>query len=402
MGLLLAAGCDQEAGQTPVQPQPGEPGATPTPDSPAPPPTAGPAPTPADAPVYDAALDALLAEAQASCEIGIPGSSPAKCDELDKRIDAHLGEHGLATLDSLTRPLLGEDLKAKALAGWYLLANYPSGAVPAAAKEPDRVSEAAVLRLIQAVEKNPTPQLGAHSYAQIAAHLGTLKGLVPRVLQMVDALENEQVKSNAVQGLMRYGRLAVFDKLAELAAGPSRRVAAAALRAPLHMLNWTEAEKIALCPWYQDHLPAAEGELLEPVAQGLLRCGGPFVGKLLDEAEARARKKTYTRPLSFALREVCSKTLFSAGQGADEALCNRTKKVLQLVADQKGLDIKERAFAVDCIAYAWRDAWALKLMKTKYAKSKEKEIAAAGKKAIPFLEGYIKKAKPAPKGKKTR
>lgn len=346
-------------------------------------------PEPSSSVALDTELDALLGRMASECKFVGPGGSPRACAALDKEADKTVHDHGIDTLDTLTEALLNAPRKKRLAAGWLILTNYPSSVLGPAARRPQSFSEESVRRLLDAVRKNRTKGEGAHTYSEVAVNLAVIKGMNDEARAMIDALDDETVKGNAIKGLMRYGRLNNIELVKKYAADPNPTIRKAALGAPATISQWSNADKRVLCPWMLKYLPEPHTQIL---ANAMLTCGGEYIDKLLDEAEVRVRAGTYKRPFAFAIREVCSRTFFGQKKSRSPEQCERTHKFLTDLVENTQAAAAVRAFALSSIAYSWRDAQSLKLMR-RYEKSKNPELRKAAKREIEFLRKRMQSKK---------
>lgn len=357
----------------------------------------------------EASLYSALREASETCQITGAGARPRGCDELDGIIMKLIEQHQVKALGTLAALLTHDSPKTRHIAAWYILASVPSRMRHELEKAPETIEAPVTAQLLRALAANDTREAGGHLYAATAIHLATLRGEDAQAVKVVEQLKGPRVKANATQALMRYARLKTFPTIKQLAAsadppspdGKATRqlVRQAAYRAPLAMSAWTQPERDALCPWFVQALGDEQAAVAAASAQAMLMCGGPFIDKLLDEAERRAtdtsqvkgaRNPLWPSGFAFQLRETCAGKLYGTDQRASTEQCARLRKFFEGLVTNNAQPARIRAFAVASVSYAWREPATLPFLK-KYAGHPVPEVANTAKRHYEVLTNVLVK-----------
>lgn len=258
------------------------------------------------------------------CKIAGAGSRPRDCDALDARIDQRLVQAGPAAIDTLVPYLTDERENMRSLAIWWLVHNVPKTILHKLEANPKLVSRASAKALLNTLKVNADGKRGARVYVEFAVHVGTLTGQDDVVIQHITQLADERARANGVAALMRYSGMKSFDAVTRFAQEASpKSLKIAALSAPLRMPRWDKAARAQLCPWYGRFLSEAPTELDNPVMQGMTRCGGKSITRLIEVAQKRIDSGTYGGVFAIKMGEVCARRGVSAKKRLLDGQCDR-------------------------------------------------------------------------------
>ncbi len=341
----------------------------------------------------DAELEGLLVRAAGECRVAGSAGRPEGCDALDKSIDARIRALGPESLDTLVPFMVSGEATPSSLAVWYLGANFPRAIVARVAQDPSKVSEGQVLYLLAAARRLETQEQGAHRVARVAVSLATLKGMIEPVRTFWSEAKDPDVRAAVVGASMRYGRMQLFDVVERSAGSEEPRERVAAFQAVHSMPAWTDAEQEKLCPWMGGFLQEEEASQTQLIASSLLRCGGEWSKKVVEEGRRRVAAGTWGRSFGMALREVCQGSGAGVELGEERrARCAEVREVMRSVAESEQLGVEERGQAIDTFAMYWPDAASLEQLKG-YAALENPVLKERAKRGAEAIEQRMKASK---------
>jgi hypothetical protein len=271
-----------------------------------------------------------------------------------------------ALLDTVAQLLQDSDEKVKAVTVFFVYSHFrPLGEAPT-------VSVSTAKRVMEAVSKQ-SARYGGYIYT-LAVHAATLSGQEDALYAMLDSYDGGSLKARGYEELMRYGRMKVFPKIKELAAGEDEKIVAAALDAPGNMPNATDKEKAEICPWAKGFLQDKRDQVYHAAGRNMLRCRGEYIDALLDEGEKRLEGGRFTREDSFVFRDICFSFIKGVTTEAGlEKQCERNYAFLEKAGNDERLTSFERAMALTSVSYQRRDAKSMAML-NKYKDHKDPEI----------------------------
>lgn len=283
---------------------------------------------PTNKPIKAKKVENIFELAFLQCKIAGAGSRPRDCDALDTRIDQRLVQAGPAAIEMLLPYLTDERENMRALAIWWLVNNVPKTILHKLAANPLLVTKANAMALLKTLKVNADGKRGARVYVEFAVHVGMLTGQSKAVVEQILQLADERTRANGVAALMRYAGPtsfdASFDTVARFAQkSSSTTIKVAALSAPLRMPTWDKGARARLCPWYGQFLAEAPSKLDNPVMQGMMRCGGSSIDRLIVVAQKRIDAGTYSGVFAIKMGEVCARRGVSAKKRLLDGQCDR-------------------------------------------------------------------------------
>lgn len=284
---------------------------------------------------------------------------------------------GFEALETMAQLLSDEDPAVATIAAWLF---YEGGmrdigrALRAASKDKSRLAPASVDALIAGLAK--LDGYAATRVTTVAAWSAALSGKIDALMKVAETNKNPAVAARIITQLMRYGRLEAFAKIQDYAKSDNARRVHAALKAPLNMHKWTDAERAKICPWGQTFLGHATLKLAAQAGHLMVRCkaDGKYIEALLAEGKKRVKAGQWKMPFDFPYRDICFGGFLGRDKKPAQPLCDKTYAFLKSVTDNKKVDANMRARALDWIVYQRRDQKSYDLLK-KYKKHKVKEIA---------------------------
>lgn len=334
-----------------------------------------------------------------TCEV-LPERMTVTCankeDETLKNVFYGYGDKAkdrVATIGTFAVALSDKDPKIQTIAAKLLGSKFSQGWGPKVAVGQVDASVAALLRAAIPTLPGDYP---ARNAVVATVYASSLSDTDAEMHAFLEGAEDEHVQRSGWEATMFYGRMKAFDKVQALAASGEPKKILTAVTAANNMFKYTDEERAKVCPWAHALLGAdaedvKESDIFEEAGYVLTKCSGEWVDKLLDWGEAQEEKNVFDRKYYFVYRELCHSVMKGVDKvGATPEQCNRNFAFLEKAANNKGIEPKFRAWALDSISYARRDEASYKLMK-KYKKSKVPEIKKVAEDALEMLEGYVKK-----------
>lgn len=347
----------------------------------------------------DEEVMAEIKKIASTCEV-LPERMTVKCaNKEDETLTKEFYGYGdkkkerVSTIGTFAVALSDKDPKVQTVAAKLLGSKFQQGWGPDVAVGQVDKKVAALLRATIPTLPGEYP---ARNAVVATVYASSLSDTDAEMHAFLEGAEDEHVKSKGWGASMFYGRMKAFDKVKGLAATGEPAQILAAASAANNMYKYTDEERAIVCPWAHtllgaDAEDAKESDVFEQAAYVLTKCSGEWVDKLLDWGEAQEKKNVFDRKYYFVFRGLCHSVMKGVDKvGATPEQCNRNFAYLEKTANNKNIEPKFRAWALDSISYARRDETSYKLMK-KYQKSKVPEIKETAEKALKMLEGYIKK-----------
>jgi hypothetical protein len=237
-----------------------------------------------------------------------------------------------------------------------------------------------------------------------AVHASMLANENDAVYAAIDKLGEPPLRAVGVRYLMSHGRLSALPKVQELSKDPNPAVALAAVESAQNMYGWTPDEQAKVCPWASELLADERPAVSSKAASLLGNCGGSFVDSLLDSREKALKAGKFTAGSLGGLRDLCSQGRRNRANAPTDEQCKRSRKILERVVEDKGVEEQVRNSAFTSLAYQWPDAETLKVAK-RLEKVKDSPLAETARRSIQRLEqraalAAAGSASPATKGAK--
>jgi hypothetical protein len=218
-----------------------------------------------------------------------------------------------------------------------------------------------------------------------AVHAAMLAGQSDALYAALEKLDDPQLRAVAVRNFMVYGRLSALKKVQELAKDDASHLSPAALESPQNMLNWSTEEQAAICPWATSLLSDTRPLIASKAASLLGNCSGEFIDKLLESGEHALAENKFTSAQLGGYRDLCSPNRRGRQSTATEQQCARCRKLLEKVAEAKGVDQQTRGMALGSLAYQWPDDKTAQLSK-RLEKSSDAALVEIAKRTSQRLE----------------
>ena len=217
---------------------------------------------------------------------------------------------------------------------------------------------AATERLIRHVETlNPGRDRRARAVIGATVEAAGYAGLHDQARALIEvhdpaiSARHKEARYVALSHAMAGSRMALFESVIKPAATKDAPIEAqrAAMRAPIKMRRWSEAESDTLCTWAAPMVAREDGDLATSAARLLGRCRdrATYGGALLKGAIAQRAEGRYAMPYA-VVATLCAPD----DPLRDEALCGRIQTFLEEVVGDESLSGRDRSrAAADLVAH---------------------------------------------------
>ena len=239
-------------------------------------------------------------------------------------------------------------------------------------------------RLLQLLPNLPAPV--AKDTVVATVYGATFNGLVDQTIAALASVQDRPVRRTGYSHVMRYGRLAVFPQIRQLAKSTNPQDLRTALSAPQNMQNYSNHELSTVCEWAKRFVIDQDVETAATAAMLLVHpCGGPFIDLVLDEGKRRLIKGDFKRPMIQVFRNICFRHAQPlTPRGATHEQCARTYIFLEKVVNDRATSPEVRGLALDAIARQRRNDESLELCR-KYRRHPLEPIKRQANKCVTSL-----------------
>ncbi|MCP4131790.1 MAG: hypothetical protein GY754_12495 [bacterium] len=276
----------------------------------------------------DQELMGAIQDAASKCTIDLKYAFVKDCEEIKKVAELIKKKTVPASVATVSVALNDKDEKVRAVA-CKLLYREIKDRMHEIEKKPELVSDAVAENLITGVSKIKT-YIAFYAAASVT-HISMIKGKQKKLYTMLEKHPIVQVRYEAYENLMKFGRLKAFNKIQELADKKyaDKWLGSYIMKAPIRMYKYTDEEKKAVGDWALKYLENENPLIAVQAASALNRCGGKYIDAVLDACDKLAKENKLTPPFSQVLtnNSISCKSFFGSKPSGTEEQCKRLEEL---------------------------------------------------------------------------
>jgi len=212
-----------------------------------------------------------------------------------------------------------------------------------------------------------------------ATHAATMTDQVDLLLRAVRDMPYRDLTQAAYRNLLAIKRLTYFKLVVAFAKSGDLRSLLTAVQAVAAVDEPTDDERAEMCPWAATYLHHRDSKIASEVARVLIRCGGSFREKVVQQVGERLDAGAFLLPkeLIGAVGNMCQPPV------ADEreSLCLKAYELLKRTVSDLNTEWAVRAYAIETLALRWPNKATLVFLR-KHENSSIPHIKWAAKGAI--------------------